>query len=445
MRSVEEEMLKRKSNIDNNLRKLIILAMILVSLLIAYLFLTNIYFLIAIMMTFIISFSVLNYNNSTCLLIFSLPFFQLFVFNGTNIYVFIPFLFLIFQFIKGIGISKYILLGYGMFVLYSILFFDLDGDKITRSLFIYTYTFTSLYLLSNHKRLHYNSLIYSLSIALLIASIVGLIIHQLKLYNVLFATDFVYIDYIAYYRFAGLFNDANFYSMVSTFCIASIFNIINSSQNNNLLNVVLLLSLTVVSFFTLSKSFLLTVIVIYIVYFIIIRKMNIRIILILCCILVLVIASESGNMLKTYMDTLINRLFTDYSEGDLTTGRMLIWRQYWQSIINGHPFNIVFGHGINALELEGFAAHNSFIQLFYLFGIFGLGFYILQWVIAAKQLISFKQYSVSKLMPLVVILVQAFFLSTFTFPPITFLLAIFMLQFEEENRNENNKCYSPCL
>lgn len=438
-------MLARIKNINRNLIKLTILAMILALLLIAYLFLSNVYFLMAIMMIFIFSFSILNYNNSTYLLIFSLPFIQLFVFNGTNIYVFIPFLFLIFQFIKGNGINKYILLGFGIFVLYSILFFDLYGDKITRSLFIYTYTFTSLYILSNHKMLHYNSLVYSLSIALLIASIVGLILHQLKLYDVLFATDFVYIDNVAFYRFAGLFNDANFYSLVSTFCIASIFNIINDSKNNNLLNIILLFSLTAVSVFTLSKSFLLTVVVIYVVYFIIIRKNNIRVILLLCCIMVLIIASESGNMLKVYIDTLINRLFTDYGEGDLTTGRIFIWRLYWQNIMYGHPFYIVFGHGINALELEGFAAHNSFIQIFYLFGIFGLGFYILQWVVAAKPLISLRQYSVSKLMPIIVILVQAFFLSSFTFPPITFLIAIFMLQFNKENGNENNKRYSPSL
>ena len=121
---------------------------------------------------------------------------------------------------------------------------------------------------------------------------------------------------------------------------------------------------------------------------------------------------------------LMRRFETGQASGDLTTGRTDLWEEYIEYIFSNVRY-LFFGKGYDALSLRK-AAHNTFIEYFYHFGIIGIIVWFTYFSVcySTVKVNSAKNFRKTNKMPMIMLLAGVFFLNTFRFEHTWLLLCV---------------------
>lgn len=176
-------------------------------------------------------------------------------------------------------------------------------------------------------------------------------------------------------RFSGAMTDANYYVLM-LIVVLGLNLVLIFTHKTSCLSKLTVLCLFVFGLFTYSKSYYLLVsILVIIVFYILLINQKIGKFLfgVLC---VLAILTFVGTMNFEFIQVMILRFVQ--SSGNMetfTTGRTLIWRDYWNYISSSYKC-LLIGDGNGAPYICGGATHNMYIEIIYKVGIIGLILYL---------------------------------------------------------------------
>lgn len=231
--------------------------------------------------------------------------------------------------------------------------------------------FLLLYMVNYYDSNLKNEIIILFSISIILTSLIAIFTKDLSVISNRIDIDKDLVDF-TYARFKGLMNDPNYYSInviLALFGLVYLF----KSKKLPIYFIVLIPILILFGFLTYSKSFL--VLLIIIVFYSIISSLKTRNIISMTLLVVTVsfiIVSISGRV--EFINIILSR-FND-SSGGVSSGRTELYSMYLNFIFNDWKV-FLFGASLNNILLNNAAAHNSFIDLIFYFGIFGAGLYIL--------------------------------------------------------------------
>lgn len=241
------------------------------------------------------------------------------------------------------------------------------------------------------------------------------------------------------YRFAGLYEDPNYYSIGLIISLSLL--LVLNHRNEIKTSIMLLVSTPIIYFIimTYSKSaFLMLILFIFFwMYSLHCRKKYLQVLIVIASAICILFLALSGKI--PMLQIIVERFMaTDAAEGDLnaiTTGRFDLWMMYVEFFVNNIK-STIFGSGISADLIDGWGAHNTYIDIVYFLGVLGgmLLFSILVSVSAQSMRTKFKRnalnYSVS-----VFVLIMYFFLSELFYfdPPFHLFLAIMVLNLPMRN------------
>lgn len=176
------------------------------------------------------------------------------------------------------------------------------------------------------------------------------------------------------YRFSGISNDSNFYAILAIAVLfVLLFKIRMSYQaqksNGDFIIVALVFVTFALGLVTYSKSYVLCAFFLFAIYFIRVKKLSLvySIAVVFISLIAFYFFSSSISAIESaYM----LRFGDDRTDLDMiTSNRTVIWADYMKEMSNFSFSQMFFGNGMN---LNGkVAAHNTFIQLLYEFGIIG--------------------------------------------------------------------------
>ena len=237
------------------------------------------------------------------------------------------------------------------------------------------------------------------------------------------------------YRFSGISNDSNFYAILAIVTLFILFFKVSTSIQiqksiSKVITMVLLIVTFVLGLMTFSKSFVVCALFLFVVYYIGVKKCSRSYLIIvstICIIMYFVFSSTISEIVSAYL----LRFGDDSSDMDMiTSNRTVIWSGYLEDISNFSFFEILFGAG---MVHEGkVAAHNTYIQLFYEFGIVG---FITNLLLLFKSKTVFVKEKLAKYsFVIMALLVVLFFnLSGYTFSS---AWAVFTIMFISCSDNE---------
>ena len=173
-------------------------------------------------------------------------------------------------------------------------------------------------------------------------------------------------------RFSGLFDDPNYFSVPIILCIYLCLISLFYEKNNKLLWTLVFSFFSICGFLTISKSFFLLYcfVLLFFVLFGENKSVKSRVFF---CFLICVVFLIMG--LNSLFDSVIYRFTESLNKGDVTTGRMTIWKMYIERIISSFKIMLI-GDGIGGSYLNGRASHNTYIEIVYQIGLLGGGLYI---------------------------------------------------------------------
>lgn len=180
-------------------------------------------------------------------------------------------------------------------------------------------------------------------------------------------------------RFSGLYNDPNYYAISVIISLCLIVFLYMKKRLSLIATVVLSIPLCIFAGMTSSKSALvmLAIPVIEMIY-VCFKEKNYIVLSLFFIALAAIIVGVIGGKIDIFNAT-FNRLNLDTGNiDDLTTGRTVLWRDYF-NYFNEHLFKTIFGSSIAVTALEtsiGFTEpHNTYIDLILQLGVVGtLGF-----------------------------------------------------------------------
>ena len=227
-------------------------------------------------------------------------------------------------------------------------------------------------------------------------------------------------------RFSGLDGDPNYYTALLMPAIIILLTLLfQRKQKYKFLIFLLFCTFSYFGVKTLSKSFAL----IYVFSALIILVFNLKkhplsTVLILLLLVFIIIANPFGLLTNIFLRLDSSLDFSNLSVG--TSGRSVIWASYWNSIME-NPFRLLFGYGIGADYLNGYASHNIYIESIYKIGLIGFSLFFLLCSIIFCKNISVRdggKVFVLNFLPLTVTLILLFFLEGLTNYDLFFYLIV---------------------
>lgn len=246
-------------------------------------------------------------------------------------------------------------------------------------------------------------------------------------------------NYVA--RFAGLYADPNYYAIGLIISLCLLVVLLHRNEIN--LFVAALLTVPIVYFLiqTYSKSavimvFLPVAILLYSLYS---KRKYVSMLLLVVSAVTVVILALSGQI--PALEIVLNRFgvgetsSADLDVNELTTGRFDLWMMYAKYLINNMRAGL-FGGGVGAGYLNGFAAHNTYFDVLYYLG--AIGGFLLVWiltVISAQSRRSVIKRNVLNYSVMLCIVIMYFFLSELFYfdPPFQIFIAFMVLNLPMEN------------
>lgn len=215
-----------------------------------------------------------------------------------------------------------------------------------------------------------------------------------------------------YIRFSGLYSDPNYYSVNVILALALLAYLFSRRKIRTIPAISLFAIFTVFAIMTASKSaFLMLAMSIFLFVRALQKagKFMLSVVLLLVATIVIYLALTNQ---VTWFETILTRFEKSTEDiSSFTTGRTDIWTLYFE-YFSEHPVQLLFGCGISSPFLEGFAAHNTYIDILYHLGLVGgILFFLIIKKIAFKHLIYFK-HDICSIAPVFMLFIMYFFLSS---------------------------------
>ena len=263
----------------------------------------------------------------------------------------------------------------------------------------------------------------------LIASLLGFFKNSTRLIEVFDSDEVLGLE-----RYSGLSYDPNFYTMLS---LVALVIIIKWMRQEGGLFYFLILSVTIaLGMLTLSKSFYLCVLVL-LVYSVFSSQKKGQYILyftILFLALMPLLISE----ITPLLDVMIQRFDSSQDFNELSTNRYDLWIMYMDYISKGDMFQLIFGNGA-VLPKEVEAAHNTYLEIIYKFGI--IGFMMDSFIIvkSIKQIMKFTVNRIELFLFCGIMAILIFNLSCYTFFSFWSCLFVILIMPVENKQNAVDK------
>lgn len=281
-----------------------------------------------------------------------------------------------------------------------------------------------LYIFFRSQRPSYKELIVSLTLGLLLSSVLALFAFEIPELLEMMNLSRLWEAEGLVYRFTGLYRDPNYYTTVIILCVASMM-ILFASRRMGVEALVLSGALIYFGARTASKSFVLMLVAVAVMFVVcmFLNKRHVGATLSLTAAALAGVAVMAGK-LDVFAGVLM-RLQSDGS--DLTTGRVYTWGQYFR-YFGENGFRLLFGSGMHAGFLDGVAAHNTYIDLLYFYGIVGTALFLLTCIRAVGA--ERHPIRLANILPLVCLMAMNMFLSSLDFFdfPFNLMLGIFAMQ-----------------
>lgn len=381
---------------------------------------------------------------STGLLFFFFPFSYIFAYNQYDLSIFLVVAYIIHSVSRG---RIYIKSFYTIFlIVYCFLFADYNIGNFKLGTFIPPILVSVLiFVCEETKQDDYGTMIGFFKNGFIISSIIGFFKEEIpsiaRLFDVDFVNDSATIDSNAIQRYSGLTYDPNFFSVVN--CVLIVI-LLFTTKKFNFKRATELMFFIVTGLLTFSKSYILMLSIILLFYVIKRRKYAGRNVALLVGSIVTLVLIESVASLDL-IEVVLGRFESSGETGDITTGRMDIWKEYILYILNETKVWI-FGAGLNAIALSEKAVHNTYLEFMYRFGLLGsmvwLFYFILCYFSIQKKRKTINENSTS--LALVICLIGFLFLSAFHFQQFwcCICLAFFAMFIpKEDQENAGIKCY----
>ena len=237
------------------------------------------------------------------------------------------------------------------------------------------------------------------------------------------------------YRFSGISNDSNFYAILAIITLFVLLYKVNPSfqiieLKNSFIIPVLSIATFVFGVITYSKSFVVCALFLFAVYYIRVKKFSLTysIAILFLSVLAFYFFSTGINEIEgAYMV----RFGDDSTDIDvITSNRSIIWAGYFKDISNFTFFQTLFGAG---MVHEGkVAAHNTYIQLYYEFGLIG---FLTNLLLLYKSKKVFVKKKLAKYSYVIIALMAVLFfnLSGYTFSSTWAVLTIMFICCSDNN------------
>lgn len=309
-----------------------------------------------------------DYEKSVYHLAFFTSFARIFMYNGKYMYFVMIALFIIKSFINS-RVGKNTLFFYLIIVIYSMLFRDVNSRISFAKMIGLILLFVTPLIAFSSDRIDCDVFMKYYISGFVLETVIGFFVKDIPTMYRIFDVDLMWTDsYQELFRFFGLSYDCNFYAL-SNFIIISY--LLFAYEKISPARGVLIIFLLISGVQTISKSYFLVVGVLMAVYIIkhIGRIKRIILFAIGAFVAIQVFAIVS-NSLGYNPIKLIESRFVAGGFAENSTGRAEIWSYYFDLFNESGIKKFLFGFGFNAGVRK--AAHNTFIELMYLYGIIGL-------------------------------------------------------------------------
>ncbi len=375
-------------------------------------------FLYAILAVGLVIFLLSSISHSFCFLFFLLPFASVLKTNvdGISFYTIFFFVVVLKMILMQKSLSTNMIMSLMLFALYNILFSGFEQITTTITM---VFGLAMLYCLRTTK-IDVNLTIVSFCFGIVISSILALFKNSFPIINGFVSDSMLRLEGDDYaIRFSGLQGNPNYYTLDILIVLAAI---IVLMYNKSALKIytVCLITLSVFGLMSVSKSFLLCWILLVVFWLVLsIKKgfskfVKFMIIGIICCAAVYFYAFDSIN-------TYIFRFAKDSGAtwGEMTTGRIGIWKQYVEMIFNDTKL-LFLGRGLNS-SIEGLkGTHNTYLEAIFYLGVIGT----ILFIIALKSCMGKVVSKPIMCIPIIMLLIRMLSIGILTYDNIWFYLAI---------------------
>lgn len=354
-----------------------------------------------------------NKENSTYYFAFFTSFAGIFVYQGRHMFFVMAALFIIKYLFSG-KINRTTFLYYLLIMGYSLMFRDIKGDFSFAKLIGIILLFTIPVVANYSNQINCVEFIRHYIFGFAISTVVGFFAMNIPAMVRLFDFDLIWTeDYIELTRFFGLAFDSNFYALSNYVVIAYL---LFAFERLSVFRTALILFFAITGLQTISKSYLLTLAVLIVCYFI---KNAMHLKKFLAPLLVFGVAVSlfifiSEELGYNVVDLTFSRFVKGGTFADNTTGRAEIWSEYISMFKNASLKELLFGFGFNATVVE--AAHNTFIEFFFHYGLIGTGIWFAYFV-HCREMFKINAETFKNKTPVIILCVIAgvFFLSAYTY------------------------------
>ncbi len=350
-----------------------------------------------------------------------LPFAQVYkvlAFGGTSFYTFLEVLLIVIFLIRVKEVEQKFLIPLVLWAVYVLIGSGLNVLMWIKQLMIPVL----IYIFFRSERPSYKELIVSLSLGLVLSSVLALFAFDIPQLLEMMNLSRLWEAEGVVYRFTGLYRDPNYFTLVIVLCVISMVAFFTSRR----MGVEALVLAGVMIYFgarSASKSFVLMLAVVALM-FVVCMFLNKRHVggTVTLAVAVLGVVAMMAGKLNVFTGVLMR-----LQSGDLTTGRIITWGRYF-TFFGENGLRLFFGSGINAGFLEEIAAHNTYIDLLYFYGIAGTALFVLTCLRAIGN--RARKIRFANILPLVCLMAMNMFLSSVDFFdfPFNLILVFYALQ-----------------
>ena len=371
----------------------------------------SILFAVAVMLCILIAF--FDMRNATYLLFYFSPLSYILIYQQYNLYILPVVTYILMATLKRKTTMGVLLAP--LLLVYCILFADRNISISIGQLIFPLLLLLIWFVCRIAEKDDYPKLVSYFSFGFVISACIGFFKDQIPLMQEIFALDELYIDGVVttgeVIRYSGLSYDPNFFALIDCMLIAIL---LMKNGKMTVARALTLIFLVVVGFLTFSKSYVILLALIFIIFIFKNLLHPFRTLLVISAVLCGLALLDNLSGLKIL--ALVNARFSSANNvNDLTTGRLDLWLKYTEYIFNNFRY-LIFGGGFNTLSL-GKAAHNTYIEYLYRFGLLGVALWIAYFLNCKKEIGRNKNKNLKKsfLAPVLVFFVGIFFLSAFYF------------------------------
>lgn len=350
-----------------------------------------------------------------------LPFAQVYkvlALGGTSFYTLLEVLMIVAAMIRLKEIRQKFLIPFVLWAVYVLLGSGLNVLMWIKQLMIPML----IYVFFRSQRPSFKDLILHLSVGLLLSSVLALFAFDIPQLLEMMNLSRLWEAEGVVYRFTGLYRDPNYYTLVIVLCVISMVAFFTSRR----MGVEALVLAGVMIYFgarSASKSFVLMLVAVAMM-FVVCMFLNKRYVggTVTLAVAALGVVAMMAGKLNVFTGVLMR-----LQSGDLTTGRVSTWGRYF-AYFGENGLRLFFGSGINAGFLEETAAHNTYIDLLYFYGIAGTALFALTCLRAIGN--RARKIRFANILPLVCLMAMNMFLSSVDFFdfPFNLILVFYALQ-----------------